>query len=192
MARNSGLLFLSAFVRSPRSVGSVAPSSPALGRVMARHIDISKPGVIVELGGGTGSISKALLETGIPSDRLVVLERDPDLYRHLCREVPQAIVVHGDALDLKSILSSRGISQVNTVVCCIPMLTLPHDIQYDLYRESFGVMDDQGEILQYTYGIGCPVSKKALNRLDARGNPVNIVMMNIPPATVWRFRKNPA
>lgn len=192
MARNSGLLFLSAFMRSPRSVGSIAPSSPALGRVIARNIDPSKPGVIVELGGGTGSISRALLENGIPAERLIVLERDPDLYRHLCREVPQAHVVHGDALDLHAILARMGVAQVNSVVCCIPMLTLPPELQHDLYRVAFDAMAPGGEIFQYTYGIGCPVARKALSKLNAQGKPVNVVLMNIPPATVWRFTRESA
>lgn len=190
MARNPGLLFLSAFMRSPRSVGSVAPSSPSLGRVMARHIDTSRPGVVVELGGGTGAISRALLDNGIAAERLIVLERDPDLYCHLCREVPKATIVHGDALNLKGILADLKVECVNTVVSCIPMLTLPPQIQHDLYRVSFDVMEGSGgEILQYTYGIGCPVSKKVLHNLDAKGRPVNVVLMNIPPATVWRFAR---
>lgn len=191
MARDSGLLFLSAFMRSPRSVGSVAPSSPSLGRVMARHIDIAKPGVVIELGGGTGSISRALLDNGIAPERLIVLERDVNLYRHLCREVPKATIIHGDALNLKEILADLKVERVNTVVSCIPMLTLPPEVQHDLYRVSFDVMDGtDGEILQYTYGIGCPVAKKVLHQLDAKGKPVNVVLMNIPPATVWRFFRN--
>lgn len=189
MARNSGLLFLSAFVRSPRSVGSVAPSSPSLGRVMARQIDLSRSGVVVELGGGTGAITRSLLDNGVPRESLVVLEREVELHRHLEREFPGVNVVHGDALDLRAILSGMGIDKVNSVVSCIPMLNLPHEVQHGLYDAAFDVMGEGGEILQYTYGIGCPVSRKVLERLGARGKPVNVVLMNIPPATVWRFFK---
>src|SRR3954469_4725431 len=71
--------FLAAWIRSPLKMGALLPSSRALARAMAAEVDIDKPGMIVELGAGTGVMTHALLQAGVPGSRLVVLERDRKL-----------------------------------------------------------------------------------------------------------------
>ena len=66
-----GELFFRQYLRSPRSVGSVIPSSRALGRGVAAETAWEPGQYVVELGGGTGSITMGLIERGIPRDRLV-------------------------------------------------------------------------------------------------------------------------
>ena len=65
-----GELFFRQYLRSPRSVGSVIPSSRALGRGVAAETAWAPGQYVVELGGGTGSITMGLIERGIPRDRL--------------------------------------------------------------------------------------------------------------------------
>ena len=48
---------------------------------MATYIDPHAPGVVVELGGGTGSITRAVLKTGIAPKDLIVVEREAKLRR---------------------------------------------------------------------------------------------------------------
>jgi phospholipid N-methyltransferase len=59
---NEHLLMLGRFVRSPRTVGAVSPSSRALAAEMVRGIDMSGPTTVVELGPGTGVITRAIVE----------------------------------------------------------------------------------------------------------------------------------
>ena len=65
-ADNDLALFLSRWIRAPLRIGALAPSSKHLGREMARAIDVRKPDPVIELGGGTGRITRALLEAGRP------------------------------------------------------------------------------------------------------------------------------
>lgn len=189
MARNSALVFFSALARDPRRVGAIGPSGPALGRVMAREVDLTRPGVVVELGGGTGSITRALLLNGVEPDRLVVLEREPSLYAHLCEKFPFVRVVCGDALRLGDELDTQKVTQVNAVVSGLPLLNFPEDMRLGFLRESFAQMDDDGVFVQFTYGLTCPVPKKALHQAGLQARPVNVVWLNFPPATVWRFSR---
>ncbi len=189
MARNSALVFFSALARDPRRVGAIGPSGPALGRVMAREVDLSRPGVVVELGGGTGSITRALLLNGVESDRRIVLEREPELYAHLCEKFPSVQVVCGDALKLGDVLDARKVTQVNAVVSGLPLLNFPEAVRLDFLRESFAQMDANGVFIQFTYGVTCPVPKKLLHAEGFQARPVNVVWLNFPPATVWRFSK---
>ena len=46
----------------PRSVGAIAPSGRQLARAMAAQVDPALPGSVVELGPGTGVITRALIE----------------------------------------------------------------------------------------------------------------------------------
>ncbi len=72
--------FLAAWVRSPLKIGALLPRSRGLANAMAAEVDVKKPGVIIELGGGTGAVTHALLASGIPPERLVVIERDRKLH----------------------------------------------------------------------------------------------------------------
>ena len=73
-------LILKLWLKNPMKIGTVAPSSPELASAMARQIPpgvAQGDGYVVELGGGTGPVTRAILKAGVPPDRLIVLERDP-------------------------------------------------------------------------------------------------------------------
>jgi len=80
------------------------PTRTALARAMARAAVSVGYGSVVELGGGTGPITRALIDS-VPSPRsLVVIERDPTFHRLLTHRFPALRILHGDAEDLLSIL----------------------------------------------------------------------------------------
>ena len=104
-------LFLSRWVKAPHRIGAVAPSSRQLARAMARQIDLAGDGPIIELGGGTGSITRALLAIGVSRDRLIVVERDPTLAALLRMRFPGVKIMRGDAAELVQLLRPLGISR---------------------------------------------------------------------------------
>ena len=57
-------------------------------------------GPVIELGPGTGPVTEALIQRGIPQDRLILIEFDPDFCRLLSRRYPRATIVEGDAYTL--------------------------------------------------------------------------------------------
>ena len=67
--------FVRAWVRSPRSVGMVCPSGMPLARSMAAFAPRKGDGLVVELGAGTGTVTRQLLDAGIAPRRLVVVEQ---------------------------------------------------------------------------------------------------------------------
>ena len=64
--------FLRSWIEKPLRTGAVIPSSKALARTMARHVDRTSEGPIIELGPGTGPVTAALVEHGIDPSRLVL------------------------------------------------------------------------------------------------------------------------
>jgi ornithine lipid N-methyltransferase len=134
---NDSLLFLGKFLKHGTAIASLAPSSPWLSRTTVRNVDWDRAKVVVELGAGTGPITRVLAEKARPDCRVVVLERDPDFARILrerFRGHENFVVVEGDVRDLSSILGGLGISQVDAVISGLPVPSFPKDLQRDLFR----------------------------------------------------------
>lgn len=92
----SGAAFARAFVCSPRMVGAVCPSGRALAEALAERVPAGD-GLVVELGAGTGAVTRVLLERGISLDRLVAVEKSGPLAEVLRRRFPELTVIRGDA-----------------------------------------------------------------------------------------------
>ena len=181
---NESELFFRQWLRSPKSMGSILPSSMALARAVAGAV-AWKPGqTVVELGAGTGAISQGLLERGIPSTSIMMIELDDSLYDYLRNRFPGVRVVHGDATRLSDIVAEQNIHDVSTVVSGLPMLNMPFDFQSAIVAESFKAMKPDGFMLQYSYSPIRPIPAK---RLGVNAEIVRFVLRNVPPATVWRF-----
>src|SRR5512143_2865500 len=98
-ARHAGgaLLFAWEMLRRPSAVGAIWPSSRRLAKNVASRVPVSGDGLVIELGGGTGVVTHALLQRGIAPGRLVVIERSAVFVRHLRKRFPDVQIVHGDA-----------------------------------------------------------------------------------------------
>jgi phosphatidylethanolamine/phosphatidyl-N-methylethanolamine N-methyltransferase len=184
-------LFIGAWVRSPRSMGSVTPSSRFLGRKIAQQVDVHLPGWVIELGAGTGTITKALLDHGVKPERLMAIERDRKMSTHLQQHMPNIRVVRADALELVEVLEQQKIHKVSTIVCCLPLLTLPKDVVEAVVTQIFTVLPDGGQMLQYTYGPRSPMSKRLQKQLGLKARRVGQVLFNVPPAVVWSYTRPP-
>jgi len=145
-----------------------------------------EPGqTVVELGAGTGAISQGLLEKGMPSEALMMIELDEQLYDYLRNRFPGVRVVHGDATKLADIVAEQNIDPVSTVVSGLPMVNMPFDFQRAIIQESFKSLKPGGFMLQYSYSPLSPIPAK---KLGVKAEIVRFVLRNVPPATVWRFR----
>lgn len=187
-ALQDNLLFLSRWASSPLKVGAVAPSSHSLGQAMAAELP-AQYGICVELGGGTGSLTRALLAAGMPPEALIVVERDPRLAAYLRRRFTGVRVVLGDAARLTEILRAEGIEHVDAIVSSLPLRLLPRNVREGIFAEGFRALSDDGVFLQYTYGLLPPVRAKMAGELLVRGEMRRRVWNNIPPANVWRYRR---
>ncbi len=147
------LLFLSKFLRHGTKIASLAPSSPWLSRATVRNIDWSSAKFVLELGAGTGPITKVLAELAPADCRVIVLERDPD-FAKILRERYAGLqnfdVVEGDACNLKAILAERGIHQVDAIVSGLPVPSFPKELQRELFRSIREVLTPLGTYSQIT------------------------------------------
>jgi phosphatidylethanolamine/phosphatidyl-N-methylethanolamine N-methyltransferase len=146
-------LFLGKFLKQGTAIASLAPSSPWLSRTTVRNIDWKRASVIIELGAGTGPITRVLAERASPECRVVVLERDPDfsrLLRDRFRGRENLDIVEADVRDLAGLLADRGIGQADYIVSGLPVPSFPKDLQQSLFRVVGEVLKPDGTFNQIT------------------------------------------
>jgi phosphatidylethanolamine/phosphatidyl-N-methylethanolamine N-methyltransferase len=177
-------LFLRRWIANPLQMGSIVPSSRALTRRIAALVERAEDEVVVELGAGTGAVSRALLAAGVPPERLVVVEIVPDMARHIARTLPGVTVIEGDAFALPEALPAALHGKVGTAICGIPLVLLPLDQQKRFVAAVEAVAPGRGFLL-YTYCVTSPLPYAALG-LTARREA--FTPFNLPPASVWRYR----
>jgi phosphatidylethanolamine/phosphatidyl-N-methylethanolamine N-methyltransferase len=179
-------VFLARWLKSPQFIGAVTPSSRGLARAMAREVLPHGTGFVVELGGGTGSITRALLERGIAPRRLIVIERDRTLAAFLRKRFPGVRIVRGDAGELSALLESLGAYPVDAVVSSLPLLSMPKALRRRIVDESVAVLGPGGSFVQFTYGVASPLPAP---EFGLSGEVADRIFFNFPPAVVWRFRR---
>ena len=179
--------FLKTLVAAPRLTGAVAPSGRALARARAAAIGSPSQGFVVELGPGTGPVTQSLIETGVPPERLVLVEYDPGFCRMLERRFGGVRVIQGDAYDLSRTLASFAGQPIAAVVSSLPLLNQPPPRRTKLIADAFALMQPAGVFVQFTYGLQSPIPREACaNRYSAiRSRPI---LRNLPPAFVWTYR----
>jgi phosphatidylethanolamine/phosphatidyl-N-methylethanolamine N-methyltransferase len=177
------LMFFRRWLANPLQMGSVVPSSPALCRRVAAQIRRAPDEVVVELGAGTGVISRALLESGLAPEKLFVVEIVPEMAAHLRRALPGVTVIEGDARRLAELLPARCHGRVGTVVCGIPLVLLPVAEQRRFIDAIEAVAPGRG-FLHYSYCVTSPLPwrRHALTARREAWTP-----LNVPPASVWRY-----
>ena len=185
-------LFLKRWLRQPLSMGAVMPSGPLLTRALAltavREMQ-GRDGHVVELGAGTGEVTKALLAAGIAPDRLALVERDPELVAFLRRHFRGPCIIEGDAARLPKLLATEGVAKVATVVSGLPLLSLPAEVVTGIVHGVFEALPRGAALVQFTYGPAPPVPKVLRDSLHLVGAQGRRIWRNVPPAVVWTFRR---
>ena len=185
-------LFLKRWLRRPFATGAVVPSGRLLAEAMAsttRTVIDGRPGHVVELGAGTGEVTKALLAAGIAPERLVLVERDPEFATFLRRHFTGPRIVEGDAARLPRLLADHGIAPIAAVVSSLPLLSLPAGVVNGIVDGVFEALPRGGALVQFTYGPTPPVPRPLRERLQLDGLRGKRIWRNVPPAVVWTFTR---
>jgi phosphatidylethanolamine/phosphatidyl-N-methylethanolamine N-methyltransferase len=179
---NAGLFFRR-WMANPLQMGSIVPSSAALCRRIVAQTKAAPDEVVLELGAGTGVISKALLENGLEPERLFVVEIVPDMADHLRQTLPGAQIVEGDARRLSALIPTEFHGKIGTVIVGIPLVLLPLAEQRRFIDAIEAVAPGRGFIL-YSYCVTSPLPWKKHGLVPKREA---WTPLNFPPASVWRY-----
>ncbi len=189
------LRFIGQWLKNPRQTAAVAPSSPELAAAMLAEMPADTRRVI-ELGGGTGALTRAIVSHGITGNALLVLELNEELHSHLHRRFPEELLVLGDAAELPRLASEAGFldaGPADAVISGLGLLAMDRELVTRILRAAFACLRPDGRFIQFTYGPVSPVSDAVLDVLGLRMRRGEFVLRNVPPATVYVYaRANPA
>jgi|SRR4051794_2566887 len=183
------LLFLGQAVRHYRTAGTFTQSRPALARGIADAVgDVPDGRVILELGPGTGVVTRELLGR-FPRARVVAVEVLEAFASRLEETAPGVTLVRGCASELESHLAGLGIApeEVAAVVSGLPMLSLPGELPQRILGSVRGVLRPGRRYVQFTY------FRRAWRRFTLDGFQqvtCRRVWLNLPPAYVLAFVRN--
>ena len=178
--------FLRSWASRPLTTGAVSPSGRYLARAMAAAVDPAWPGMVVELGPGTGAVTAALVERGLPPERLIAIEYNPDFAEHIRARFPGLHVTVGDAYQLTEALKHAGVSEVAAVVSSLPLFTRPPLQRRRLLDQAMAALPPGRPFIQFSYALVPPVPAEPSRwTLDVGG----WIVRNLPPARVWTYRK---
>ncbi|MEO6799416.1 MAG: methyltransferase domain-containing protein [Rhodanobacter sp.] len=189
--RNSRLTFFRQWLRHPLRTSSITPSGRQLASMMAAAVSRDSESVI-ELGAGTGVITRALIKHGIRPERLLVVEMNDVLHGVLKEAFPRAHVVCGDARALQTLTSQTGTfgtHPVGAVVSSLGLLAMPASVQHDILAAAFEVLAPAGVFVQYTYGPSRPVTPGVCAALGLRARCEGRAWRNLPPASVYVYSR---
>jgi phosphatidylethanolamine/phosphatidyl-N-methylethanolamine N-methyltransferase len=100
---NEHLQFLQAFLKNPLYVGAISPSSPDLARAMIEDVQPDENNIALELGVGTGAITKFLRRV-VPDEKSYLgIEINEEFVEKLKEDFPGLLFVCGSASDAQKI-----------------------------------------------------------------------------------------
>jgi phosphatidylethanolamine/phosphatidyl-N-methylethanolamine N-methyltransferase len=178
------LLFLRKFIKHGKRVASFAPSSRALARAMCVPVDPAMPQVIIELGAGTGAVTREISRRMHPESRLIAIEIDAGFARHLRHAVPRAEVVVADVTDLPQTLASIGVNRFDLLLSGLPTPSLPKSLNM-VVLQTLAAVSPSATFSQLT--IMPWVYKPTYVRLFEEVR-FNLVIKNAPPGGVYHCR----
>jgi phospholipid N-methyltransferase len=174
------LNFFKQWLKSPATVGAVAPSSRCLADAMADGVEAFE--AIVEVGAGTGVVTDSLVRRH-PSARLIVFELGDQLATELRGRFPQAHVVGGAFHENVSVL--RELPAKTIIVSGLPFRSLSSGVVEPTVAAFAELLnaDRARRLVQFTYQPRVPFAAP----IGLRWHRIKTVWLNAPPANVWHL-----
>jgi phospholipid N-methyltransferase len=182
------LAFFRGFLKRPKEVGSVIPSSRFLERRIVRSAALSEAGLVVELGPGTGGTTRALLRALAPDAKLLAIEINPHFAKLLREHIddPRLIVHEGSAAEIREALDAHDLTSPDVILSGIPFSTMPRSLGLDILASVRETLAPNGRFVAYQFRdrvetLGREVFGRGSSQLELR---------NVPPMRVYRWDKS--
>jgi phosphatidylethanolamine/phosphatidyl-N-methylethanolamine N-methyltransferase len=178
-----------------RTVGAVAPSSRHLARAMLGPLPLERARVVVELGSGTGVMTRALLDVMPDDATLFAFEINPRFTRYLASTVsdPRLVLINASAETLGQEIRRRGCLRVDAALSSLAMSFMQESQRHALLSDIGNLLDETGVFTQYHYVHGLQFQNGQMTRSNLprllhrhfRSVQRTIIWRNLPPAFVF-------
>ena len=178
--------FIRGWVANRKKIGAISPSSRALARLMVQQADPDPEGYALELGPGSGVFTQALIDAGVPPERIIAVEHSEEFCRLLSQRFPTLSVVKGDAFDLEKALEPYVGIKFSAAISGLPLLSFPREVRMGCIEGVLDRLQPGKSLVQFSYGALGPMPSIP-GRFTATAS--KWVLMNLPPARVWTYRR---
>lgn len=177
--------FFRTWIGKPLTTGAVSPSGRFLARAMAEKVDPAGTGPVIELGPGTGAVTRALADRGIAASRIVAIEYNETFATLLHKRFPEIEIVVGDAYALEATLPQLEPGSVSAIVSSLPLFTRPPLERRRLVEQAMRLLAPGAPLIQFSYALVPPVpAANGLWTVECS----DWILRNLPPARVWTYR----
>lgn len=182
------------FIRNPRQVGACCPSGSALCHEIVSNMNINTADLVVELGPGTGAITKHIVDAMLDPAKLLCVELNSNFVEQLQMQYPSPTFVCDSASNLPAILNDKNLPLADIVISGLPWAIFPESLQIEILTAVYDAMKVGGKFTTFAYiqGLFIPAGIRFRKQLEAQFSKVEIskvVWKNIPPAIVYRCEK---
>lgn len=176
--RRQLLLFASNFLKHPRMLGSLIPSSRFLIEEVLQAVDWANARVIVEYGPGVGTFTAELLRRMRPDASLIAIETNTDFVRYLRSSMhdPRLQIVQESALRTDKVLRDLGHVKADYVISGVPLGSMPPELRRGILNTTHSVLDPRGRFLVYQFTTRVlPDLQRIFRLVERRFEPLNIL-----------------
>jgi phospholipid N-methyltransferase len=165
------------------------PSSRFLAARMLRRVDWDGARVIVELGPGTGCVTREILRRMRPDATLVAIEINPGFGSALARSVQDSRlkVQVASALSLDAVLKDAGVDHPDHVICSLPFANMPEGARTAIVERVRDCLVPGGLFILFQYrSLLLPVLRRSFPFIRSEYE-----WRNLPPARVLHCHAGP-
>jgi phosphatidylethanolamine/phosphatidyl-N-methylethanolamine N-methyltransferase len=160
---------------------------------MLANCDLGQARTVVELGPGTGPVTRPILEAIGPHTLFLALELDADHVRNLRQRYPRLRVFRDSAEQLGRYLGRFQRRDADVVISGLPWANLPAMPQERLFKSILGGVSPDGIFVTFAYAHAwwLPGARRFRALLQRHFHEVTrsrIVWRNLPPAYVFHCR----
>ncbi|MCI0498974.1 MAG: methyltransferase domain-containing protein [Planctomycetales bacterium] len=184
------VVFVGKFLRSPRQIGAITPSSPFLAREIVHLAQVRQSKTIVEFGPGTGAFTKEILAQMPRDARLLAVEADAGMALLLRKKFHRAIITAGSAQKIRRIMKAHQLEAADCIISGLPWASFEPQLQDDILEEALAVLKPGGKFASFGYihALGMPGAKRFREQLHHIFGSVQmskVIWKNVPPAMIY-------
>ena len=183
------LLFSRNFIKHPKMLGSLIPSSRFLVNKVLSEVDWARARVFLEYGPGVGTFTTEILRRMRPDAVLIAMETNADFVRFLRGRVrdDRLHVIHGSAADADAAMARLNLGQADYVISGIPYTTMPAHVRETILRKTHSVLHPTGAFLVYQFTrTVLPYLQQVFALVHQDFEPLNVM-----PARLFFCRHHP-
>jgi phospholipid N-methyltransferase len=192
--------FLKHFLRNPLQVGAVVPSSQELARKISEDLDLQPGEVVIELGPGTGALTREICKKLPDASSYLGIECEPRFVTMLRRQYRDLLIMQGRAERAAELHRHSGLGPVKAIISGIPFANM---WSQETREEMMKMLDEfmkNGCVFrtfQYVHAYTFPPAvrfRKDMNQRYGKCKRSKIIFKNFPPAYVltWQTSKHEA